>query len=144
MSTASVTGHSSLEGSGGVRYFNGESEDHREYRRWKLWLSNKFMTLDKLPKSSRGSYLFTLLSGKALECVEHVPVEEYQKEGGEDLLIRLLDARFPERDKSDEMGDCINEALNLRVKDGETLRAWISRAPEVFDRCERKTPSEVP
>ena len=78
-----------------------ESEDYKEYRRWKLWLSNKFKTLDKLQADARGPYLLTCLSGKALETVEHVDPAEYQTDGGEQVLLRLLDARFPEHDQTD-------------------------------------------
>ena len=66
----------SSEAGGSVRCFSGETEDYKEYRRWKLWLVNKFATLDKLPKEARGSYLFTLLKGKALETVEHLDPAE--------------------------------------------------------------------
>eukprot|EP00435_Cladocopium_sp_Y103_P020594 s2229_g5.t1 len=139
------TGTSSADpAGGGVRYFSGESEDYREYRRWKLWLVNKFQTLDKLPKEARGSYLFTCLSGKALETVEHVDPATYQKDGGDALLLKLLDARFPERDETDELAEVLNEVFNLRAREGESLRSWISRATELFDRCERKSGVKFP
>eukprot|EP00435_Cladocopium_sp_Y103_P006224 s2324_g2.t1 len=128
----------------GVRCFSGESEDHREYKRWKLWLLNKFQTLDKLPKEARGAYLFTCLSGKALETVEHVDPSTYQREGGDTILLKLLDARFPERDETDELAEVLNEVFNLRAKEGESLRNWISRATELFDRCERKSGVKFP
>ena len=83
------SGASSSESSGGIRYFSGESEDYKEYRRWKLWLSNKFKTLDKLQPDARGPYLFTCLLGKALETVEHVEPSEYQREGHAQLLSRF-------------------------------------------------------
>ena len=82
--------------SGGLRIFSGENEDYKEYRRWKLWLSNKLLTLDKLPKEAYGSYMFTCLSGKALEAVEHLDVSEYQKEGGDKVLPRRRRV-FPRR-----------------------------------------------
>ena len=104
MSTASMSSSTSNSDHGGsVRCFSGENEDFKEYRRWKLWLVNKFATLDKLPKEARGSYLSTLLQGKALECVEHLEPSEYQKEGGEKKLLDLLDLRFPQRDETDEL-----------------------------------------
>ena len=132
------------DGAGGIRYFSGEAEDHREYRRWKLWLLNKFQTLDKLPKEARGSYLFTCLTGKALETVEHLEPTEYQKEGGETVLLSLLDNRFPQRDETDELAEVLNEVFSLRARDGESLRNWISRATELFDRCERKSGVKFP
>ena len=74
------------------------------------------MVMDKLPKSARGSFVWTLLQGSALEIVEHLKKDEYQKEGGEKVIFDLLDKRWPERDRSDEMG--------------ELLRVWCARARE--------------
>ena len=75
---------------------------------------------------------------KPFETVEHVDPAEYQKDGGEHVLLRLLDARFPERDQTDELAEVLNEVFSLRATEGERLRAWVSRATDLFDRCERK------
>ena len=123
---------------------SGENEDYKEYRRWKLWLSNKLLTLDKLPKEAYGSYMFTCLSGKALEAVEHLDVSEYQKEGGDKVLWKLLDQRFPEKEKSDELAEVLSDVFTLRAREGESLRAWISRSTELFLKCERKTGVNFP
>ena len=88
-------------GSGGLRYFAGEEEDPKQYRRWKLWLTNKLLTMgDKLPKEAYGSFVVTLLQGKALETIEHLQPGEYQKTGGEKVLLELLDRRFPDKEMS--------------------------------------------
>ena len=141
----SSSGASTFDGPGGaVRCFSGEDEDVKEYRRWKTWVQNKLMTLDKLPKSARGSYIYTLLSGKALETVEHLKAEDYQKEGGEQVLWDLLDARFPQKEASDEMGEILGEVFALKAKDNEALKAWIARATEIFDRCARRAQVSFP
>ena len=130
----------SSEGQGGLlRFFSGDSEDTKEYRRWKVWVQNKLLTLDKLPATAKGAYIYTLLSGKALECVEHLDPARYQVENGEDVLWALLD--FPQKDKTDELGDALGKVFQLRSNDGESLKAWIARATEVFDNCERRSPS---
>ena len=73
---------------GSAKLFSGESEDGREYKRWKVWVTNKLLTLDsKIPTKAHGASVYTLLSGKALECVEHLEPGEYQVEGGEQKLI---------------------------------------------------------
>lgn len=102
------------ESAGVVKYFSGDTEDGKEFRRWKIWCLNKLLTLDKLPKSSRGAYIYTLLSGKALEAVEHLEPEAYQKEGGDDALWKLLDARFPQKEKVDELGEILGEVSESR------------------------------
>ena len=129
---------------GSIRCFSGEDEDVKEYRRWKTWVQNKLLTLDKLPKAARGSYIYTLLSGKALETVEHLKAEDYQKEGGEAVLWDLLDARFPQKEASDEMGEILGEVFALKAKDNEALKAWIARATEIFDRCARRAQVSFP
>ena len=54
---------------GSAKLFTGENEDGREYKRWKVWVTNKLLTLDaKIPPKAHGAYVYTLLSGKALEA----------------------------------------------------------------------------
>ena len=123
-----------------VKYFSGGDDvDFREYRRWKQWTINKMNVMDKLPKEARGSFVWTLLQGKALELVEHLKESDYQKEGGDKVLFDILDSRWPEMDRADEMGEHISEIFALRAKEGESLRQWCARARECFDRCARKT-----
>eukprot|EP00435_Cladocopium_sp_Y103_P011977 s1627_g3.t1 len=134
----------STEQTGSVRYFSGDNEDSKEYKRWKVWCQNKLLTLDKLPAASRGAYIYTLLSGKALEAVEHLEPETYQKEGGDTALWTLLDARFPQKEQVDELGEILGEVFSLKVKDGESMKMWSARSLEVFDRCSRKTGVQFP
>ena len=100
---------------GGLSFFSGESEDHKDYRRWKAWVQSKMMTLDKMPKEARGAYVFTLLSGKALECVEHLDPSAFQKEGGEKVLFDLLDQRFPQKEVTDEMSEVLTPRSSIFV-----------------------------
>lgn len=142
--TAAMAASSSGEVAGAMRYFSGDNEDSKEYQRWKSWVRNKILTMDKLPKSAAGAFIFTLLTGKALDCVEHLPAEAYQKEGGDDVLLKLLDRRFPEKDKTDELGEMMHEIFSLKTQSGETVKGWIGRASEVFDRLKRKTNVDFP
>ena len=95
-------------------------------------------TMDRLEKSSRGSFIWTLLQRRALEIVEQLKPEEYQIEGGEEVLFKLLDQRWPEKGRHDEMWETIAEVFALHGKDGESLRQWSARAREVIDRCARR------
>ena len=98
--------------------------------------------MDKLPKEAREGFIWTLLQSRAVEVVEHIEhlkEHEYQKEGGDKVLFDLLDRRWHERDRTDEIGENISEALSLRSKEGELLRTWCARSRECFDRCSRKT-----
>ena len=137
MSTGASSSSDTL---GGTRVFSGDDEDAKEYKRWKVWVTNKMLTLgDKVPAKARGAYVYTLLSGKALECVEHLETSAYHIDKGEEVLFQILDARFPQRDTADELGEVLHEVFNLRANEGEALKAWVSRAGELFDRCRRKT-----
>ena len=69
---STMAGAMGLSG-GSARVFSGENEDGKEYKRWKVRVTNKLLTLDsKVSEKARGAYVYTLLSGKALECVEHL------------------------------------------------------------------------
>lgn len=142
--TAAMAASSGGDLSGAMRYFSGENEDSKEYQRWKTWVRNKILTMDKLPKSAAGAFIFTLLTGKALDCVEHLAPEAYQKEGGDDVLLKILDSRFPEKDKTDELGEMMHEIFALKTQSGETVKGWIGRASEVFERLKRKTNVDFP
>ena len=100
--------------------------------------------MDKLPKEARGSFVWTLLQGKALEVVEHLKPEQYQVAGGETVLFDLLDKRWPEIEQSTELGENINKVFTIRAQEGESLRQWCARAGECFDSCSRKSGVKFP
>lgn len=139
-----ATSSSSANDAGFQRVFSGDSEDGREYRRWKQWCLNKMLTMDKLAEASRGAYIMTLLTGKALETCEHLEPEEYQKSGGDKLIWQLLDTRFPKQEVVDELAETLAEVFHLQAKDGETMKQWSARASELLDRCKRKTGVDFP
>ena len=70
------------------KVFTGDTEDALEHKRWKTWILNKLLTLDtKVPEKARGAYVYTLLGGKALDCVEHLEPSDYQVVGGEKVTF---------------------------------------------------------
>jgi len=132
------------ETAGSLRYFSGENEDGREYKRWKTWAQNKLLTMDKLPETSHGAFIYTLLSGRALETVEHLEPGDYQKKDGDKVLWDLLDKRFPQKDTVDELAEILGEVFTLQSKDGATMKQWVARSSELLDRCFRKTGVQFP
>ena len=100
-----------IESGSSLKYFSGDNADYKEYRRWKVWAINKMRTMDRLEKSSRGSFIWTLLQRRALEIVEQLKPEEYQIEGGEEVLFKLLDQRWPGKGRHDEMWETIAEVF---------------------------------
>ena len=130
---------------GQIRVFSGDDEDAKEYKRWKIWITNKLLTLsDKVPASAKGAYVYTMLAGKALEAVEHLEPSSYQKENGEKVIFDLLDKRFPQKEATDELSENLTSIFGMKAADGEGLKAWISRASEAFDRLQRKTGVSFP
>ena len=120
--------------------FSGNDEDPKEYKRWKAWVSSKLLTLSwKMPVEAKGAFIYTCLSGKALEAIEHLEPAELRQR-----ILTLLDKRFPEKDASDEMSENLTEIFNLKASEGETLKGWISRASEAFDKLQRKTNVSFP
>ena len=65
---------------------------------------------------------------KALEAIEHLEPESYQKEGVEAVIWALLDSRFPQQEKVDELGEILGEVFALRIKGGETMKMWAARS----------------
>ena len=127
-----------------VKRFSGEDDDPKMYRRWKTWALNKMAVQDKLQPEARGSYIYTLLDGKALEAVEHLTPDEYHDLGGDTVLWALLDARFPEQEPTDQMGEVLGEVFGLVAADGEKIKEWTGRVKETFAKCRRKVNVDFP
>ena len=88
--------------------------------------------MDKLPEEARGSFIWTLLSGKALEVVEHLKETDYQVKGGEAAIFNLLDRRWPELDRTDEIGENIAEVFALKAKEGESVSCLVRKGPRML------------
>ena len=93
----------------------------------------------KMPAEAKGAFIYTLLTGKALEAVEHLDSDKFHKQGGDQVLLSLLYRRFPDKKASDEMSENLTDIFNLRAQEGESLKGWISRASEASDKLNRKT-----
>ena len=48
----------------------------------------------KMPAEAKGAFIYTLLTGKALEAVEHLDSDKFHKQGGDQVLLFLLDSVF--------------------------------------------------
>jgi hypothetical protein len=129
---------------GNVKRFAGEDEDGKAYERWKTWAKNKMSIAKDLKSEQKGPWIHTLLDGKALESIEHLPFEAYFKEEGDVVLWTLLDKRFPVKDRTDEMVDVLTEVFRLTAAPEETVKAWTSRARETLEKCKRKSGVDFP
>ena len=48
--------------------------------------------------------------------------EDYQCEGGDGVIFKLLDQRWPQKDRSDEIAEHVPEIFALKAKEGETVQ----------------------
>ena len=128
----------------GIKRFDGSDEDSgRQLRRWKAWTQAKMATMKDLSSKQAGPWLFTLLDGKALDAVEHLTLEDMSKEGGAQQIFDLLSARFPEKEKHDQMGEALGEVFGL-ARESESVQQWTARVKEVFEKCRRKADVDFP
>ena len=128
-----------------LKRFNGEDDDPgKQLKRWMAWSKAKMFTMKDLSESQKGPWLFTLLDGKALEAVEHVPFEDLKKGTGAELIWKALQKRFPEKEAHDQMGEALGEVFGLCAVDGESSQQWTARVQEVFLKCQRKAMVSFP
>jgi hypothetical protein len=128
-----------------LKRFSGDVDDPgKELRKWKAWAQAKLVTMEKLTEKQRGPWLFTLLDGAAYEAVEHFSLEEMSAENGAEQIWKALQARFPEKEKHDQMGEVLGEVFSLAATDGETSKQWTARVKDTFDRCRRKAETDFP
>ena len=57
-----------------------------------------------LTEKARGPFVYSMLDGYALTAVEHLETAEFAIEGGENLILHMLEARYPDKDPIDPGG----------------------------------------
>ena len=132
------------DGGGQFKRFSGTDLDGKAYRQWKLWAKAKMMSMKDVQKSQRGPFVYCLLDGLALECVEHLQLEDLSKEDGDEAIWKVLDERFPDKMQHDHMAECLREVFHLAPKDGESMAEWTSKVTETFAKCRHKVKVEFP
>ncbi|CAK9008016.1 unnamed protein product, partial [Durusdinium trenchii] len=85
-----------------------------------------------------------LASYRSYCVIEHLKESDYQVKGGDKVIFHLLDKRWPELDRTDEIGETIAAVFALKATEGESVRQWRARSRETFDRCARKTGVKFP
>jgi hypothetical protein len=105
-----------------------------DYKVWKRWMKAKIAveTRRGLPREAVGPMVFTLLDGEAEKAVEHLEVNDLEREDGEESIFVALDERFPDREASDRIGDSLESVFGLVIEKGETTQAYTGRARTLF------------
>ena len=123
------------------RRFAGTGNDApTQYKAWKKWAKARIVVEKSKGTDVKalGPLLFTLLDGDAADALDHVDIDDLAVEGGADIVFAALDARFPEREAADRVGDALESAFGLKIEKGELTAGYCGRARTVFQRAAKE------
>ena len=81
--------------------------------------------------------MYSMLDGDALTAVEHLGIAEFLTEGCENLILHILEAKYPDKDPTDPAGKALFDVFEVSAREGERLSEWSARAESVFHPCQR-------
>ena len=87
-----------------------------------------------MPPEALGPFVHTLLDGQAALALEATELNNLCTDGGEELVFRELDKRFPLKVAADRMGEAMEEAFGLKIMKNETTEAVTGRSRLVIAR----------
>ena len=92
-----------------------------EYKVWKRWARAALVVkkVGGLPPEALEPWIYTL---------ESVEITDMCTDGGEELVFRELDQRFPDKVAADRMGEAMEEAFGLKIMKNETTEAFTGRS----------------
>ncbi|CAK0790522.1 unnamed protein product [Prorocentrum cordatum] len=128
------------------RRFSGEGAAAvQDYKAWKKWARARLLVEKGRGGKSEtfGPMLYTLLEGTAVDALEHVELDELAVDGGEEALFAVLDARYPEREAADRVGDALESVFGLKIEKAELTSAYVGRAQTIFMKA-KKEGVEIP
>ena len=122
-------------GGASTRLERFDGSDPSLYKRWRRRAALMIISLpNTYPAEKYGPKLIEFLAGEAELAVEHIPVEDLAKSGGERLVFKALDERFKPLEK-DDMNEALKEFFfETAIRSGEPMKAFITR----FVTVERK------
>ncbi|CAK8998574.1 Uncharacterized protein SCF082_LOCUS5703, partial [Durusdinium trenchii] len=122
-------------GGASTRLERFDGSDPSLYKRWRRRAALMIISLpNTYPAEKYGPKLIEFLAGEAELAVEHIPVEDLAKSGGERLVFKALDERFRPLEK-DDMNEALKEFFfETAIRSGEPMKAFITR----FVTVERK------
>ncbi|CAK9103798.1 unnamed protein product [Durusdinium trenchii] len=112
------------DGSGGAstRLERFDGSDPSLYKRWRRRAALMIISLpNTYPAEKYGPKLVEFLSGEAELAVEHIPIEDLAKSGGERLVFKALDERYRSR-----VGSCF-ESFTSTTTDQEAMILTATR-----------------
>ena len=94
------------QGSFAQKLLSGDgSSGAAEYKEWKRWARAALVVkkVGGLPPEALGPWKYTLLDGQAALALESIDIKDVCTEGGEELVFREPDQRFPDEVAADRM-----------------------------------------
>ena len=80
----------------------------------------------------------SMLDGDALTAVEHLEFAEFAVDGGgEELIFKMLEARYPDKDPIDLADKALFDVIEVSAREGERLSEWSAISDSVFHACQR-------
>ena len=108
-----------------LKRFSGDGDDPgKDLRKWKQWATAKMLTLKDCKEAQQGPWL---------------EIDELARAGGAQLIWKVLQQRFPEKEPYDQMGEALGEVFSLSANDGETGKQWTSRVRETFREMQKES-----
>ena len=71
-----------------------------------------------------GPVLYALLEGTAVDAMGHVELDKLAADVGEERLLVVLGARYPERAVADRGGDAVESASGLNIEKAQVASAY--------------------
>jgi hypothetical protein len=126
-------------GGGSMRRFSGKGEsaaaDLKSFRKW--FRAHTIVIRAKgTPSTAFGPLLYTLLDGIAEKAVKHLEIDDLEVAGGEDILLEILEDRFPDDEPIDRIESALDEIETLRRDSREAMADYCARARAAFSAAE--------
>ena len=87
-----------------------------EYKVWKRWARAALVKkLGGMHPEGLVPWIYTLLDGQAAKALDPINIKDMCTEGGEELVFREIDQRFPDKVAADRTGEVMDEAFGLKM-----------------------------
>ena len=107
-----------------------------EYKVWKRWARAALVgkKVGGMLPDALGPWIYTLVDGQAALALDSTDIKDMWTEGGEELVFRELDQRFPDTVAADRMREAMEEAFGLKIMKNETTEAVTGQSILAFSR----------
>ena len=129
--------------------FNGDGNSGAaEHKVWKRWARAAHVVgkVGGMPPEVRDPGFTLLLDGQAALALGSIEIKDMCMDGGDELVFRELEQRFPDQVEADRFGEAMEVPFRLKTMNNETTEAFTGRSRLVFTRLQTEgvnLPSEA-